>query len=421
MQDADDPSLEFGAESSPSISSSSGPSKPAQSPAVAGSDAVGDIESSPHVPPTETEEGLAPGARASSPDATGSGSPTGMNRREPEVAPSSPLSPLPLLPGSPNLASGSQSKAPKAPARTEPPTTRSATKRLHGEVDDAVDYSDVLPDAGRAATTSRKRAKIRSESIDGDDETSSPAQSDSGDEPPPSPRNDKDKGWTSDRPWEAFGKFCDLDPSSAQDWKDRMEFERRESGLNLQTFKDECQPHEFMITAHWKSKFYFRLPVWSSRPVSDMSAMDRGEDPYIVSTHQIFEFYCQPETPEWAICKMVVRLALIHAEALAAREPLHEVGSTGVESFPRVFGPVGAVRVFKAQDLVQLGPHFTRNLFGTHHLLVIPPPNVPEPPPFTAEGFQEVYGRKPQTPCDIHCARTSLLYTTLTDSVSPRS
>lgn len=157
-----------------------------------------------------------------------------------------------------------------------------------------------------------------------------------------------------------------------------------------------------MITAYWKSKFYIRVPVWSSRAQSDMSALDRGEDPYICSEYQIFEFFCPPHSPDWAICKMIVRLALIHAEALATLEPLHEAGSVGAESRERVFGPVGAVRVFASTDLESLGPHFTRNLFGTHHLLVVPDSVQPDPPPFTSKGFADVYGRKSYMACDIH-------------------
>lgn len=203
-----------------------------------------------------------------------------------------------------------------------------------------------------------------------------------------------------------------------QDWDELFDYERDASGLHHHEFVEKCQPHKHVITAHWKSKFYLRLPVWSARPESDMTAMDRGEDPYLVSTYQIFEFFCQADSPDWALCKTIVRLALAHADALASQEPFHEVGSTGPETLDRVFGPVGTVRVFRAEDMDRLDPSFIRNLFGTHHLLVVPPADQPEPPSFNSEGFDKAYLRESSAACDIHCELPSCFNTSLSHSSS---
>lgn len=201
-------------------------------------------------------------------------------------------------------------------------------------------------------------------------------------------------------PWDNFPAFSNIRPSAQQNWEDLVDNESRESGLHPARFATQCQPHPFQIAAHYKSKFYIRLPVWSAIPADDS---DSPRPSTVHSTYEIFEFFCSAASQDWACCKEVLRLALVHMEALASHQPHHEVGSFESSDLPRVFGPVGNVRVFSASSIARAPAHAIRNLFGLHNILVVPdePPN-PQPS-FDRRGLHTVYQQNPDLPCDVHC------------------
>lgn len=353
-------------------------------------------------PDFESESG--PGAQ----DDLGTANPGGSADAE-DVPPSSPLTPPPSI-----HPDNAFEQAPTNDPPHTPPTTGSATivaqKRGSDHLDQDDTSSDPVPPQ-RVSERLQKKQKIQTfGEIDAETEPVFPDLFE--DSPPRVSRRSgtRKKAASKETPIpnppkprdDLISLFSNLRLSDEQDWEKLMKYERDASGLNSFTFRKRCQPHKFMVEAVWKSKVYMRLPVWYTRSALDPTASVNDNDTLIESVYQIFEMPCDPTDTTWLACKTVLRLAMELAEALSIQDPQHEVGSFEADAHDRVFGPIGSVRVFSSATMDAANPHAIRNLFGTHHLLVVPK-RPPVEPSFDREGLEEVYLRNADTVCDVHC------------------
>lgn len=151
-----------------------------------------------------------------------------------------------------------------------------------------------------------------------------------------------------------------------------------------------------------KSRIFLRVNTWRQHTPLQPDADQRGqrEHPHLERTTKFFSFKCTPGTRDWHEYVRIFRKAFIYREFLLKQDPFYDVILSPLDE-PLPPSSFGVLKHLPRDT--RYPPDGLRNLFSTHHILVVPPGDGGKKGVYaSADLLNDCFGIDPDSPLVVH-------------------